>query len=370
MHRVVILVTSDIIADQRVHRTANTLHENGFSVTVVGRRLKSSPKKICFEYKTVLLKLPFTKGPAFYAFYNLYAFFYLLFHRFSLIHANDLDTLVASRIASVIKRKPIIYDSHELFTEIPELISRPRTKRLWIYLEKRFIKGLKNCSTVSEGVANELKKRYNVNFTVIRNLPYSKQPIEKQGKQGEQTIIYQGALNIGRGLEKLIKAMPHLPNHRLIIVGTGPLANELKQLVQTYKLASRVVLYGRIEHKHLHQITCSANLGVSIEEDMGLNYRFALPNKIFDYIQAGIPVLASNLPEMARIIKTYSIGSTIDPNCNSLQLANAIQSMLTNTNKMKTWQANTRIAAATLCWEVEQEKLLALVENALRLRPS
>ncbi|HPF94742.1 MAG TPA: glycosyltransferase, partial [Tenuifilaceae bacterium] len=153
-------------------------------------------------------------------------------------------------------------------------------------------------------------------------------------------------------------------------VGTGPLANELKQLVQTYKLASRVVLYGRIEHKHLHQITCSANLGVSIEEDMGLNYRFALPNKIFDYIQAGIPVLASNLPEMAKIIKTHNIGSTIDTNCNSLQLANAIQSMLTNTDKMNTWQANTRIAAATLCWEVEQGKLVNLVENALKMQPS
>ena len=103
---------------------------------------------------------------------------------------------------------------------------------------------------------------------------------------------------------------------------------------------------------------------------MGLNYRFALPNKIFDYIQAGIPVLASNHPEMAKIIKTYNIGSTIDPNCNSLQLANAIQSMLTNTDKMKTWQANIKIASATLCWEVEQEKLLALVENALTFRPS
>jgi glycosyltransferase involved in cell wall biosynthesis len=363
--RIVILVTSDIITDQRIHRTASTLHKQGFKVTVVGRRLKTTPKKIRKEYNTILLRIPFSKGPAFYACFNIQALFYLLFHRYNLIHANDLDTLLASRIASKLLNKPMVYDSHELFTEIPELIDRPRIRNFWSCLERRLTKGLKHCSTVSDGVSLELKNRYNIDFKVIRNLPFRKSCSEKQSVQDNKTIIYQGTLNIGRGLEKLVDAMTLLPNYNLIIVGSGPIQNGLKHKIEYQKLTKRVILFGRVEHEHLNRITCSAHIGVSIEEDMGLNYHYALPNKIFDYIQAGIPVLASNLPEMAKIISNYQVGITIDPNCTSQQLAAAIESMLTNTNDMDTWHQNTKRAAEELCWEAEQEKLLSLIQRAL-----
>lgn len=365
MTKIVILVTSDTIADQRIHRTASTLHKQGFGITVVGRRLKTTPKIIEKEYNTILLRLPFSKGPAFYACYNIWALIYLLFHRHSLIHANDLDTLLAARIASRLLKKPIVYDSHELFTEVPELIGRPRTRNFWYRLERRLTKSLQYCSTVSDGVSQELKDRYGINCTVIRNLPFRKPCPEKQSRQEEKTIIYQGAINIGRGLEKLIDAMVLLPNYKLIIVGSGPIHKDLKRKIETLKITERVILYGKIEHEHLHRITCCAQLGVSIEEDMGLNYRYALPNKIFDYIQAGIPVLASNLPEMAKIITTYQIGATLDPDCNSQQLATAIESMLTNTIAMNTWSHNTKRAADELCWETEQNKLLSLIQRAL-----
>ncbi|HCY00886.1 MAG TPA: glycosyl transferase group 1 [Bacteroidales bacterium] len=363
--KIVILVTSDIIADQRIHRTASTLIKQGFSVTVVGRRLKTTPKIVEKEYNTVLFRLPFNKGPAFYACYNLWVFIYLLFHRYNLIHANDLDTLLAARITSRLLNKSIVYDSHELFTEVPELVDRPRTRNFWYRLEKRLTKGLQHCSTVSNGVSQELKERYGMNCTIIRNLPFRKPYPEKKPRQDEKTIIYQGALNIGRGLKKLIDAMVLLPNYKLIIVGSGPIHKELKQKTETLKITERVILYGKVEHEHLHRITCIAQLGVSIEEDMGLNYRYALPNKIFDYIQAGIPVLASNLPEMAKIVNTYEIGTTIDPDCNSHQLAAAIESMLTDTDAMHAWHQNTERAADELCWETEQDKLLSLIQKAL-----
>ncbi|MDD3891872.1 MAG: glycosyltransferase [Bacteroidales bacterium] len=364
--KIVILVTSDIITDQRIHRTASTFTKQGFSVTVVGRRLKTTPKTVKKEYNTILLRLPFSKGPAFYACYNLWAFIYLLFHRYSLIHANDLDTLLAARIASRLLNKPIVYDSHELFTEVPELVDRPRTRNFWYRLEKRLTKGLQHCSTVSDGVSMELKNRYGINCTIIRNLPLRKTYPKKQPSQDEKTIIYQGALNIGRGLEKLIDAMVLLPNYKLIIVGSGPIHKELKQKTKTLGITERVILYGKVEHEHLHRITCVAQLGVSIEEDMGLNYRYALPNKIFDYIQAGLPVLVSNLPEMARIVNTYEVGTTLDPDCNSQQMATAIKDMLTNAAAMLAWQHNTKRAADELCWETEQNKLLSLIQRALR----
>ena len=173
MAKIVLLVTSDIIADQRVHRTASTLVDDGHNVLTIGRRIKKTPKYFERPYKVFLFWLPFNSGPLFYAGYNLWAFFYLLFTRFDLLHANDLDTLLAARKICWLKGKPLIYDSHELFTEVPELINR-RARKFWIWLEKRLIKGLTYCSTVSTGVAAELNSRYGINCLVIRNLPLIK----------------------------------------------------------------------------------------------------------------------------------------------------------------------------------------------------
>ncbi len=347
MGTIIILVTSDVIADQRIHRTASALQSQGFGVTVVGRRLKSTPKKIAKSYRVKLLRLPFSKGPLFYACYNISAFFYLLFHKHQFVHANDLDTLLAARAAGWLRQKPIVYDSHELFTEVPELIDRPRTRRIW------------------QGVANELKDRYGLDCVVIRNLPYRKDSVVKPTSSDFPTLIYQGALNMGRGLETLISSMQYLPHYRLLIVGDGPLYTQLEQQVAEMKLTQRVTLYGKVEHEQLHAITCTAQLGVSIEQDLGLNYRYALPNKVFDYIQAGIPVLASNLPEMQRVVNGYGIGTTINPGYSTHELAQAIEGMINDTEGMEKWRANAINASKELCWETEQSKLVELVRRAV-----
>lgn len=365
MGTIIILVTSDVIADQRIHRTASALQSQGFGVTVVGRKLKSTPKKIVKPYRVKLLRLPFSKGPLFYACYNISAFFYLLFHKHQLVHANDLDTLLAARAAGWLRQKPIVYDSHELFTEVPELIDRFRTRRIWHGLETRLTKNMKYCSTVSQGVANELKVRYGLDCVVIRNLPYRRDSVAKPTSSDSPTLIYQGALNMGRGLEPLISSMQYLPRYRLLIVGDGPLYTQLEQQVTEMKLTQRVTLYGKVEHEQLHAITCTAQLGVSIEQDLGLNYRYALPNKVFDYIQAGIPVLASNLPEMQRVVNGYGIGTTINPDYSAHELAQAIEGMINDTEGMEKWRANAKNASKELCWEAEQSKLFELVRRAV-----
>jgi glycosyltransferase involved in cell wall biosynthesis len=364
--RIVLLVTSDIIADQRVHRTASTLIDAGYDTIVIGRRLKSTQKKITKPYYVKLLRLPFNKGPFFYATYNIYAFLYLIFKRIDLIHANDLDTLLTARLLGFFKCIPIIYDSHELFTEVPELIIRRRTQKTWIWLERRLVKGLQYCSTVSNGVANELFKRYKVQFQVIRNFPFKKNESIASIQTPENTIIYQGALNVGRGLEKLIEAMQWLNEVKLIVAGTGDIENKLKDQCENLGLNHRVSFLGRIPLDQLHKITSYATIGVSIEEDFGLNYRFALPNKLFDYIQAGLPVLTSNLPEMASIVNEFNVGETIESNCTPMMLADKLTQMMSNSEKMLEWQHNSLSAAKTLCWENESEKLLEMINNAIK----
>ena len=366
MAKIAILVTSDVVSDQRVHRTASTLADAGHNIWVIGRRLKNTPSAIDKPYKLILFRLPFKKGFLFYASYNIWAFTCLIFRRFDLFHANDLDTLPAARMASLIKNKPIIYDSHELFTEVPELLSKPNIQRIWVLLEKLFSKGINFNSTVSDGIANELNKRYKKQYVVIRNVPYKKHVDTEIKAQNSKTVIYQGALNIGRGLEKLIEAMQWLPDARLMIVGSGDIELNLKRICNNFSLDDRVTFTGRVNLEQLHDMSINATLGVSLEEDFGTSYRFALPNKLFDYIQAGLPVLTSNLPEMEKIVKNYSIGKTIENNCTAKELAFVLNEMLNDSVELAKWKLNSLEASRILCWENEREKLISLVYSALK----
>lgn len=365
MKRAILIATNNLVYDQRVNRTASALSEDGFNVLIVGRYSKGTPKWAPDGYNSFQLRVPFRKGAAFYALFNLQAFVFLVFSRFDIAQANDLDTLLAVRLACLIRRKPLVYDSHELFSEVPELVFRPRTRAIWRWLEKRLVKGLLHTTTVSEGVASELKKMYGVSFTVVRNLPSKKPKMESITKQ-PNTIIYQGALNMGRGIERLIAAMQFLPNCKLTIVGTGDVENELKQLCSKLNLSERVKFFGRITPEKLHPITCSATIGVSIEEDLGLNYRFALPNKLFDYIQAYLPVLVSDLPEMASVVNKYNIGQIISTSSTTQELANTINEMLNNVPKLNEWTKNAALAANDLTWETEKWKVKQIFNDALK----
>ena len=369
MATIYLLVTSDVVTDQRVQRTAATLTASGHRAFVVGRRVATTPDKVKKEYDIHLLSPPFSKGMLFYLSYNFMAFCYLVFKRADLVYANDLDTLLAARMLSFFKRIPLIYDSHELFTEVPELINRPKKKGIWSFLEKCLIKKVDAAITVSESVSTELNRRYGKTFEVIRNLPLKKSIRPKNASStNEKIIFYQGALNIGRGLEKLIMAMQQMPNVELRIAGTGDIHNDLVALCKSLRLETQVKFLGRVEPEQLHCETQKATIGVSLEEDISLNYRYALPNKLFDYIQAGLPVLTSNLPEMEKIVSTYNIGQTINSNCTPTELAQKLNSMLSNSNQMKQWEENSIALSRTLNWEEEKHKLIKIVTNALNYR--
>ncbi len=367
MTKVILLATSDLVADQRVHRTALSLHNAGYEVVAVGRHFSFTLKDLSSPFRIKHLRIPISKGFFFYALFNLSVFFYLIFCKFDVIQANDLDTLLAARLAGKLKGKPIVYDSHELFTEVPELINRPRVRRFWGWLEKHLVKGLKYCSAVSDGVANELKNRYEVHFRVIRNLPLAKS-VDNNYQSDRRTIIYQGALNLGRGIERLIAAMQFIHDTKLLIAGMGDIEDVLKNITYKLGLENKVSFLGRVPHQNLHDITSKATIGVSLEEDMGLNYRFALPNKLFDYIQAGLPVLVSNLPEMKRIVEKFNIGTTISSDCNAYALAEKLNDILDNTRQLNIWHENSLKAAKELVWESEEPILMDLFNNALKNR--
>lgn len=304
----------------------------------------------------------FRKGPLFYAAFNIRLAWWLLFSKCDILLANDLDTLPANILAGKIRRKPVVYDSHEFFTEVPELIGRPMVRKIWEWLERRLLPHVRAAYTVCDSIAGIYSHKYGIPFSVIRNLPFSIPQEETKGVLGDDrlkpAIIYQGALNLGRGLENAIRAMRFIPEAQLILAGGGDKESELRQLASTVS-PDNVIFTGRLPLEKLTELTSHASLGISLEEDLGLNYRYALPNKLFDYIQARIPVMVSDLPEMRKIVETYQTGMVADSS-DPEKLASLFREALFNADLRATWKPGLDKAALELTWENEKSRLAAI----------
>lgn len=360
MKTILVSVTNDLTTDQRVAKVCNSLYSNEYIVVLIGRKLKNS-QKLQRNYKTQRFKLFFNKGILFYAEFNIRLFFYLLFSKKDILLANDLDTLLPNFLVSKLQGKKLVFDSHELFSEIPELVYKPKTKQFWLLLERFLIPKLKNCYTVCHSIAEHFKRLYKTEFKVIRNLPVAKEIQKKElpFTTDKKIILYQGAVNIGRGLELMIDVMQFIENHIFIIVGDGDNFNQLQKKVIEKKLGEKVKFLGRLTPEELQKITPNAQVGISLEEDLGLNYRYALPNKIFDYIQAEVPILVSNLPEMKQIVLYYNVGE-IATNRNPKKLATQIKELT-----QKNYTNELRFAKKELTWASEEKKLLMLFKNLM-----
>ena len=362
MIKIISVVSNDIVTDNRIHKIAVSLGDNGYDVTIVGRQLRDSLRLGERPYRTRRLKLFFNKGPLFYVNLNFRLLLYLLRFKGQIILSNDLDTLPACYIASKIKRNKLIFDSHELFSEVPELVHRPAIKKIWLFLENYLLKRIQFGFTVCQSIADHYMQKYGVSFEVVRNLArfrYNYEFDKIQKKSGEKIIIYQGALNLGRGLELLIKSIQFIPNTKLWLIGGGDIEHILKKLVHDLKLADKVDFMGRISLEDLWNYTPLADVGVSLEENLGLNYQYALPNKLFDYLQARIPVVISDLDEMKRIVENYDIGKIIYERTPK-KLAEIINGLFEKELKSDYYNPKLELAARELCWEREEEKLLKL----------
>jgi len=359
MKRIIISVTNDISTDRRVLKVAQSCHNNGFEVLLVGRKLKNSlPLQLPFKYKR--FRLLFNSSALFYAAYNIRLFFFLLFAKVDILLSNDTDTLPANYLASKLRCKKLVFDAHELFPEVPELAHRPKVKRFWEKIENAIFPHLKHCYTVCQPIADLYNKKYAINMKVVRNVPYTSENITEKllDYSGKKVMLYQGALNIGRGLEWLIDAMPFVENALFVIIGDGDIAQELKTRVNNLNLNDKVFFLGRISGSELHKYTPSADLGVCLLENRGLNYYYSLPNRIFDFLQAGVPVLATNFPEIAHIVGTHKTGILInhyEPEYLS-KVLNDFFAQGFNTNHFSE-------IAKQFCWEEEEKILLEIINS-------
>ncbi len=367
MKRIIITVTNDLELDQRMHKTALNLMDNGFDVLLIGRKISKSGA-ISRTYPTKRFRLCFQRGFLFYVAYNMRLFCWLLFHKWDAVLACDMDSLPGAWFAKRIRQKPLVFDSHELFSEVPELQHKPRVKKFWMRLEKYFLPKLNYAYTVSESIANYYQKMYGVKMDVIRNLPLRQASVETFKLKSEKPfILYQGTLNFGRGIEKMIDAIQLIPDYNLVIAGKGPLLKELQQRAEQLMAEKRVIFTGRLSFDELRSLTKLAMLGLSLEQDLGLNYRFALPNKLFDYWHAGIPAIVSDLPEMKAFMEKTQAGKTVSESIDAKNLAKQINRLLDDADTYDKMKKAAQKAASEYHWENESERQLEIFRTIFKL---
>ncbi len=358
---IVSAATSDIYTDQRVLKTAYTLHNQGYNITVLGR-LRHNSKPVTEPFCVKRFKLWFNTGFMFYACFNLRLFIYLLFSKYDIILSNDTDTLLSCYLASKIRQKKLVFDAHELFPEIPELYHRPIIKKFWTIAENLLFPQLSYCYTVSQSIADYYKNKYNVPMQVVRNIPalnVTNQKEEKILNFGNQKIIlYQGAVNTGRGIEWILKAMPMIQNAVFVIIGDGDILKELKQLTYELKISEKVIFIGAIPGDELQKYTTSADLGVCLLENRGLSYYYSLPNRIFAFIHAEVPILATDFPEIRRIVGEKQTGVLINDNAPDV-IARKINEIFAKPFPVEHFSALKK----ELCWENEEKIIIEIFKT-------
>lgn len=363
--KVIVSVINDLVSDQRVHRTCSTLSEMGLEVCLVGRELSGSTKLEPRAYKTHRMRLFFEKGAVFYAEYNIRLFLYLLFNRYSILHSNDLDTLLANYLVQKLKGGKLVYDSHEYFLEVPELVARPRVKKIWGTIERFIFPRLKHVFTVNKSIADIYEAEYGIPVKIMRNVPMLQNDsliqIKSKAELGlpedKKIILLQGAgINVDRGSEEILTAMQWI-DAVFLIVGSGDVLPKLKEMVKTLNLTDKVIFTGRVPFQKLMEYTAIADIGVTVDKDTNLNYKYSLPNKLFDYIHADLPVIASDLVEVRRIVLDYKVGLVLT-NHEPSKMAEEINSFLQNEILFSQAKQNASKAKLLLNWSVEKEVLI------------
>lgn len=363
--RIVMFLFHTFHNDHRVLKEARSLVRAGNDVTLIAmRETDDLPEKAIEEGIEVrrlrLHKWPFRKGR--FLEYFLRAGYEGWKLNPDVYHCHDLDTLLPGFLGSIRRGAPLVYDSHELYSETHFLIGRKREQSIWNFLERHLIRHTSRVITVSDPIARELRTRYSIEKpVVVRNIPElvplpSPTPFFKDNNGGP-IFLCQGYMQPGRGLEVLIHAMKFVPRGRLVLLGNGEIRDDLQTLLQRLDLTDRVHLFPAVPLERLLGYTACATVGLIAYSTESLNFQYALPNKFFEYLMAGVPVLTSNIPEVAQLVRDFNVGRIVEP-CDPYHIARELNSIVADPDKWKKLSENCRKAVRRLQWAREEEKLL------------
>ena len=361
MKRIVCTVTNDLTHDQRMIRICTALSAAGYAVLLVGRTRPHSTPLPDRTFEQRRLSCYFERGIGFYLEFQVRLFLFLLRKPFDLVYGVDLDSILPVFLAGRLKGKRSLYDAHEYYTESPELVHRPGPRRVWELIGRWIVPRVDFHLTVGEELAAVLAQQYGKPFAVVRNLPEQRNYLVNRKENQEPVILYQGVLNVGRGLEEAIEAVAGLPAGELWLAGEGDLSEALRRQVRQLGAEDRVRFLGWVAPAELRELTGQATIGLNLLARLGLNYYYSLANKALDYIQAGVPCITMDFPEYRKLQDTFGVFHLIDE-LSADNVAEAIRELLENASYRQSLAENCRKAAPDLVWEQESKQLLSLVE--------
>ena len=393
-------VSNDLLTDQRVMRHVGALREAGYEVTTVcrtdlpvrwqrgwrfyaafnwrlWRRLKCEVRSGKCEVRSEKWEVRSVKcevsGDATQSSVSQKNTEHSTQNTEVIVWANDTDTLLGCWLAAR-GRCRLVLDAHELFSEVPEIQDKPLVKWVWRTIERWLMPKCDALLTVSQGIADYYKDRYGVEMTVVRNLSSGQWSVASGQRGGSHcrvsilstdhcplaTLLYAGKVNVGRGVDWAIDALEWLPGCRLVVAGDGDLLEAMKAYAAEKAWADRVVFTGRLMPEEMAALEAKADVGLVMLEDKGLSYHYALPNRVGAFVQAGVPMVVSDLPEMARVVRTYGVGEVIDElgvksyELRVKALAEAVERVLAREWKDEDFAA----AREDMDWNKEKQKLI------------
>lgn len=378
MATIVLTVTNDLTFDQRMQRICTTLVEAGYEVELVGRELPRSLPLDVQAFRQKRLRCRFHKGFLFYAEYNIRLWAYLMRAPCDAVCSVDLDTLPAGCMATLLRRKKRMFDAHEYFTEVPEVVHRPVVRFFWEMVARIFLPFYRHAYTVGPALAAIFEEKYGIAFGVVRNMPgrlplhprpmgdpallfqqaaLSARSTSQPVNQSTKVLLYQGALNAGRGIEQMMEAMQRLEGVELWLAGEGDLSEPLRKMTEALGVQGRVRFLGYVKPADLKALTATAWLGINVLENKGLSYYYSLANKFFDYVQAGVPVLTMNFPEYRALNAQYEVAVLLDDLARGA-IEKAIRELVANPGAYEHLRESTLLARENWNWENERQQLL------------
>jgi glycosyltransferase involved in cell wall biosynthesis len=325
----------------------------GFDWLTPGFQSRKSSKIRISKLKKGKWSLPF------YIEFNIRLLIGISRQKADLIWAADFFSLPACFIAAKWMNARIYYDSREVYTGIYGISTRPLLKKLVYYLEKWLIQRTDRVFVTGLMDMEVIQTLYGIRHVhLLRNLPRRLKRISPFQfdfiRKSDVSLIlcYQGTLVHGRGISTCLKIAERLPICGLVLLGWGEHIDEYKKKAESMKISDRVWFPGKIPQNQLIRYTAGADIGLALIDDVSLNNRLALPNKLFEYIMAGIPVLVSDCPQMVDIVNKFQVGAVIQNNDPEIA-ASVIKHWTDNPRLYQKLKNNCIKASETLNWEVE-----------------